>query len=839
MRGSPFAKTRADRRLFSANPPMSVHPQHSETGDGTPGWQASRVVQAPSSATVASARTSGLRGRPLPTDQGSRLGRFWILETLGSGGMGVVLEAYDGTLDRTVALKLLHPWGSEQHRARLLREAKALARLSHPNVVQVYEIGTVDDNTFIAMELVRGQNLRDWSRQRHSWRTIVDVYAQAGEGLAAAHAEGLVHRDFKPENCIIGDNGRVRVLDFGLAREVDLGTTSGDEPEQVDSERLGEALSRSSGDGSLGEPLTVTGTLLGTVAYMSYEQLRGRPADALSDQFSFCASLWEALYGVRAFSGSSPYALVASLKLNRLSPIPEDARVPRRLRQLLVRGLALDPTRRWPSMKALLEQLRAAGRRPRWWRTASLLVAGIGLGGGSLALFGYGQADVCATPEAGLEGTWGSADRAAVQQAFERNVLPQTAPVLRARVMAELDAYAKEWTSQAEAACRATFVTRQQSELSFDRRMRCLARGRNRLRSTIDALATAASGPDLVQRAILAFKLPELHPCADLEALAAELPPLPAEPVQRERAAELRQRIDEAHTLREAGMTMQGIEVATAVRKEAVELDDPLLLAEALECLGRLQAESTLTSEAVDTLAEAVIEAERISADQIAARSWLWMLHALTMEHDLPTARARVLAARAAVERTDDDALRAWWLNNVGILHAESKQLEQADDLLQQALELKSKLYGAGHVDVGIAWFNLGSLRVNANDLEGAQEAFDRAHAIFEATVSAAHPLSAYVESGRCGVAERLGHHAEAIEHCSRALAHFEVSSAPAVTEYRVRVLMADALWGAGRHEQARRTAQGAAALGESIGSAEAEAMRRWLAERDLTRRQP
>jgi serine/threonine protein kinase/tetratricopeptide (TPR) repeat protein len=820
---------------------MSVHPQHTKIGEGTPVWQPSRVMNAPNSATMASARTSGPRGRPRPTDQSTRLGRFWVIDTLGSGGMGVVLEAYDDLLDRTVALKLLHPWGSEQHRARLLREAKALARLSHPNVVQVYEIGTVDDTTFITMELVRGQNLRDWGRQPHSWRTIVDVYVQAGEGLAAAHAEGLVHRDFKPENCIIGDNGRVRVLDFGLAREVDLGRSS--DELHGDSEEHGEqALDqhlRSSGDGSLGEPLTVTGTLLGTVAYMPYEQLRGRTADALSDQFSFCASLWEALYGVRAFAGSSPYALVTSLKLNRLNPIPEDAKVPRRLRQLLVRGLALDPSRRWPSMEVLLDKLREVSRRPRWWRTASLLVAGIGLGGGSLALLGH-RPDQCATPEAGLEGAWNQADRTAVYEAFERHVPPDDASVLRERVAGELDAYVMAWTEQAESACRATFVTRSQSELAFDRRMRCLERGRNRLRSTIDALAGAASSHELVQRAILAFKLPDLAPCADLAALEQELPPQSDDPAQRERAAELRRRIDEAHTLRDAGMTAQGIAVATEVRTEAAELDDPLLLAEALECLGRLQAESPQTADAIATLADAVIEAERISADQVSARAWLSMLYALTMEHDLSTAQARVLAARAAVERTDDDALRAWWLNNVGIMHGEfgsvnhdKAQFEQADQLLRQALELKSHLYGAGHVDVGIAWFNLGSTRMIAGDLQGADEAFDEAHAIFEATVSGAHPLSAYVESGRCRVAEGLGEHAAAIEHCGRAIEHFEAAPAPAIAKYRLRVLMAKALWGVGRYAKARESAKLASELGESIGPDEAEAMQRWLSEHE------
>jgi eukaryotic-like serine/threonine-protein kinase len=757
------------------------------------------------------------------------MGRYQILDTLGSGGMGVVLEARDDTLDRTVALKLLHPEGSAQHRARLLREAKALARLSHPNVVQVYEVGTVDDNTFIAMELVRGQNLRDWARHPHSWRAILDVYVQAGEGLAAAHAEGLVHRDFKPDNCIIGDNGRVRVLDFGLAREVDLGGSSPEGPDFTSSERSSDPLPdrsadndprRRSGDGSLGDPLTVTGTLLGTVAYMPYEQLRGRPADALSDQFSFCASLWEALYGVRAFSGSSPMALIAALEHNELNPIPERARVPRRLRQVLMRGLAFEPARRWPSMQVLLERLREVGQRRRWWRALAFLAVGVGLGVGSLALIESRDTELCAASEAGLEGAWGPADRAAVQQVFDLHVSPTTAPILRARVMSELDDYVRKWTDQAGAACRATFVTHQQSEQSFDRRMRCLDRGRNRLRSTIDALAAATSGPELVQRAILAFKLPDLAPCADPEALDSE-GLNPTAPELRERAAELRRRIDEAHTLREADMTAQGVVLAESVRAEA----------EALECLGRLQAESTHTAAAVETLAEAVLAAERTSADQLVARAWLSMLYALTMEHDLSTANARVLAAQAAVERTNDDALRAWWLNNVGILHGERKQLEQADERLREALELKSRIFGAGHVDVGIAWYNLGTLRMNANDLVGAAEAFDHAHAIFEATVSAAHPLSAYVESGRCRVAERLGRHIAAIEHCGRALHGFETSPAPAVTEYRVRMELAEALWGDGRYQQARRTAQLAGELGESIGPAEVEQVRRWLVE--------
>jgi tetratricopeptide (TPR) repeat protein len=281
-------------------------------------------------------------------------------------------------------------------------------------------------------------------------------------------------------------------------------------------------------------------------------------------------------------------------------------------------------------------------------------------------------------------------------------------------------------------------------------------------------------------------------------------------------------------------MSAEGIALAMEVRDQAKALGDPLLLAEALECLGRLQAESTHTHEAVETLAEAVIEAERISADQLAARAWLSMLYAMTMEHDLQAAKARVLAARAAVERTGDDALRAWWLNNVGILYGESKHFEKADDLLRRALELKARIFGEGHLEVGITWFNLGTQRMNTNNLEGAAEAFDHAHAIFEATLTAAHPLSVFVESGRCRVDVGLGNHASAIERCGRVLAHFKTAPGAAVAEYRVRAVMADALWGAGRYEQARWTAQWAGELSRSIGPSEVEEMRRWLAAHEL-----
>lgn len=286
--------------------------------------------------------------RPLPPEH---LGRFVLRGPLGRGGMGTVLEAYDASLDREVALKVLHPTLARPHARRLVREARALAKLSHPNVVQVYDVGEAEGRTFIAMELVRGQTLREWQERlpRPGWRACVRAYLQAGQGLAAAHAAGLVHRDFKPSNCIIDDDGRVRVLDFGLVRALEDG---------ADDEVSSTGRPRGARDERLADSLTNTGVVLGTAAYMPLEQLEGRPVDARGDQFSFCAALYEALHGERPFACESLDELMAAVASDVVRPPPPGTRVPKSLRRALLRGLLADPARRWPSMAALLTELR-------------------------------------------------------------------------------------------------------------------------------------------------------------------------------------------------------------------------------------------------------------------------------------------------------------------------------------------------------------------------------------------------------------------------------------------------------------------------------------------------
>ena len=290
-----------------------------------------------------------------------KIGRYRVLERRGEGAMGVVYAALDERLGRKVAIKLLHPHfaGDPTGRARLLREAQAMARLRHDNVVLIYDVGTHgadEEQVFIAMELVEGCNLDAWLRQApRSLEERLAVFLQAGRALAAAHRAGVLHRDFKPENVLVDAGGRARVLDFGLARA--LAAPAAGDPED-----------------SLSEPLTRTGSILGTPAYMAPEQLRGDPVDARADQFSFCVALYDALYGER------PFAAVQRFQPLRIVHVPKDSRVPGAVRRALLRGLAEDPAARFPDMDALLAALRPPIPRRRGWLAGLPLVAGAGIG---------------------------------------------------------------------------------------------------------------------------------------------------------------------------------------------------------------------------------------------------------------------------------------------------------------------------------------------------------------------------------------------------------------------------------------------------------------------------
>ena len=330
----------------------------------------------PLSDSLGHAPTQGSESPTPPPEPGLRarkpnmLERYTVLRQLGAGGMGKVYLAYDERLDRRVAIKLLlHEHASDRSKQRLLREAQAMARLAHPNVVTVFEVGEVEDEIFIAMEYIQGSNLRHWLRREPRTRAqILAVFQAAGEGLAAAHEAGIIHRDFKPDNVLVGDDGRVLVADFGLAH-------GGGDASMTTEEELESGPSI----GSQPRPrLTQTGAMVGTPAYMAAELLRGATGDARSDQFAFCVSLWEALFGARPYRGASLRAVRASVLLERLHE-PAEHDVPLWLRETLLRGLRADPEQRWPDMATLIDAIADDPELRRRRRTRAVLLTSLTL----------------------------------------------------------------------------------------------------------------------------------------------------------------------------------------------------------------------------------------------------------------------------------------------------------------------------------------------------------------------------------------------------------------------------------------------------------------------------
>jgi hypothetical protein len=310
---------------------------------------------------------------------GTRIGRFSVVGLLGQGGMGTVVAAHDPDLDRQVAIKLVSRGAadSEEARERLLREARALAKLRHPNVVAVHEVGEHEGQVYLAMERVEGGTLRRALREIEgaasaSWRPILELFVAAGRGLAAAHESGMVHRDFKPENVLVDHDGRVLVVDFGL-----VGSS-------------GELARLSGGEGdAVHERLTRHDVVIGTPAYMAPEQHLGMPVDARADQFAFCVALYEALYGALPFEGDTRKRYVGAMTRGELRPLPAERRLPRWLHDALARGLSADPAARFPSMEALLAELGADPHRLfRFGRRERLL----GIGGGALVVAAWGGA---------------------------------------------------------------------------------------------------------------------------------------------------------------------------------------------------------------------------------------------------------------------------------------------------------------------------------------------------------------------------------------------------------------------------------------------------------------
>jgi hypothetical protein len=343
----------------------------------------------------------------------TKVGRYTLLKVLGAGGSGRVYAAYDPELDRKVALKILRdPLGDESERARLLREAQAGARFSDRNVIHVYDVGVHQGLVYVAMEYVEGSTLARFFLRERGFDPLLDVFLKAGAGLAAAHRSGLIHRDFKPENVLVGDDGRVCVVDFGLARSTEPAVASESILAARDAEPDAQQL--------VDAPLTETGVILGTPAYMSPEQHRGDAADARSDQFSFAVSLWEYVYRQHPFGDQSGEARRQAILHGELQPIPTDRAAPKWLANILEQALSGDPGDRFESMDALLGEIEARRRRPE--RSRGKLVGAaivlLGVAGLGVVLARPRDRAACRDVDERLEGVWDDSRRADLADAF-------------------------------------------------------------------------------------------------------------------------------------------------------------------------------------------------------------------------------------------------------------------------------------------------------------------------------------------------------------------------------------------------------------------------------------
>ena len=557
-----------------------------------------------------------MRSRLFPdVGHGPKIGRFTVLRLIGKGGMGVVFAAYDEDLDRKVAVKLLRGRGDgEGARARLLREAQGLARLSHPNVVQVHEVGEDPAGVFVAMEFVAGETLGHWASVGRSWRELLTVLIAAGRGLAAAHAAGLVHRDFKPDNVIVASDGRPRVLDFGLVRGLDealVGSTDdSDAP-------LDEAVSEPA-TALLHRSLTTQGTLMGTPAYMAPEQLRGERCDALADQFAFCVTAFELLFGQRPFAGRSFHTLATNVRGSAIQPIPSDTPVPKPVREAILRGLAIEPGARWPDMGALLDALEVAlqGRRRRaTWAIAGLLGAGVAAVT-TWALIAPEQPQLCAMDATALAGTWDDERRAAVREAFVASGLVSAQPSF-ATLAAGLDDWSARWLDAKQRACVATRIDGTQSDALLERRMDCLERKRRAFAVLTQELAGAER--ELVANAgELLGRLPSLEACDDPQRIDDRFP-APSDPRLRAAVEAAEDQLVRGRLMLRTGQLDRAEALAERLRGQTWGPEQLPLLLDVRAFAGELAIERQKLDEAVPALLEVAREAEAHRLDELAA----------------------------------------------------------------------------------------------------------------------------------------------------------------------------------------------------------------------------
>ena len=741
-----------------------------------------------------------------------------ILELVGAGGVGEVYAAYHPELDRKVAIKFLRPrkedgQPSGHAKVRMMREAQVIAKLSHPNVVVVHDVGLHEDTIFLVMEFIDGGTVTQWLRaDTRPWREVLRVFIAAGRGLAAAHAASLIHRDFKPDNVMLDKQGQVRVTDFGLARSAQPRAPVGQAPDRLTGssqtdgggaglpavawhERENEVkAARDAGEtttlaapdvrrsaprpSALDMHITEDGVRLGTPAYMAPEQLLGQEIGPATDQFSFCVSIYQALYGERPFEGREERRLLDVLA-GRVREPPKGTSVPGWVRKAVVKGLNADPAARHPAMSDLLASL---SRPPTSWRrrvvTAALgLTVAVGLVSAGVVTRQH-RADVCDGAER-LGAIWSpdgvtfpvaAARRADVQRAFAGSGHAYGGTAF-ARVVGALDAYTGKWRAMYRETCESTHVSGVQSTEVMELRMTCLAQRASSLEALTDVLRHADH--DLVDRAPFAINaLPSIDGCADLVELRG-IPALPSDPRVAGEVRQLQGRIAEVKALVDAGRL-----------KEAIDIGEPLM--DKARALGYTPAVATRAFELGEGFQTNPARAETYAKEAL----WLSMENA---DIGLAVRSSGALAYVVGYLRSDPERGLDWvrlgkalqsrkpslrielasLLNDEGTLREVQHDLAGSVETHRRSLELKRAVPAAPEWDIALSMMNLAEVMWRANRSPEALDLNDKAMAMLRESLNPDHIRVLNGVTNRAEMLNDLGRFAEAEPLARQALADF------------------------------------------------------------------
>lgn len=684
-----------------------------------------------------------------------QIGRYTVLHKLGEGGNGIVYSAYDDRLNRKVALKVVRSdrvHDPKRARSRLLAEAQALAKLAHPNIVTVFEV-FVDEaqDVVIAMEFVDGMTLQQWATQPgRTWEQILAIYRDAGQGLAAAHAAGMTHRDFKPTNALVGDDGRVRVLDFGLVRVApgamtpsgDLRSMSAEDRPLPPDASEGATVADTGRDS--GNRQSRTG-VVGTPLYMPPEQHRGAGADARSDQYSFCASVWEALLDHPPFDGTSLRELYAE-KMQHQLEAPTQTPVPGRIVEALVRGLSPDPQARFDSMDALLEALvwNPTARRRRWLTLLAVMTAAAaGVGYGTLA-----EETPCQDVGFSMQTLWSPARSGDVESVFRATNTPYAEPSW-ATARELIDGWTTAWVDARRDACLAHARGEQSAEM-LDLRTACLDDRQRELEALLDVFAAADA--TVVEKAVRATRaLPGVDRCADVDALRSAVAP-PEDPAVAKRVEELRIVLARSRANIDAGRYDRAIELADEVLTEigSASWSYPPVRARALLLRGDATSHSGNLPKSLQLIREGTLLAQEVGDREAfvkGAIDLVWEFGDSRTDYDLAHTWADMARSTLAQMGGRDD-LRARLHNNVGAVLTNEQRYDEA--LAEHRARLA--LVGEAGGEAFLSLTNIANIYNYRGEWKLATDTYQQAIDVASRELGANHPRILMIRGNLVGI---------------------------------------------------------------------------------------